>query len=948
MNSFLKETARNIYKNHSDLKELVIVLPNRRAGLFFSQYLNVLIEKPTWMPEIKTIEDVFYDFAGQKPEENLVLIFELYKVYQAVNPHAETFEKFYYWGEMILKDFNDVDQFLVNPTKLYHHLSEIKTLTSDFSFLSEEQIALIQQFWKSFVHQDKAHQTNFLNFWEILDTLYEKYNQHLKINGIAYSGMLYRKVVENLNSIQQTDKHFIFIGFNAFTQTEEILIKHFVAHFKAEIFWDVDEYYLDQNQEAGLFFRQYQRDKVFQPTFPKAFPNQIKNSNKVIHTYAVPLKVNQANLVGSILNNISTNEPLQETAVILPDEQLLFPLIHALPDHAQEINVTMGYPVKNTPIYAFLEAVLELQRYIKVEDDKIKFYHKPVRDILSSPYLKGNFGTFVQNVIALMEKNNQIYLDSDVLVQGGVIFAHIFKRLQVDQVFDYLTELMRLLADIIAEDSIQRNYLFQCFKQLNQLKVIFAQNDQIPIDLEFILRLFRQIFREVKLPFEGEPLKGLQIMGVLESRNLDFKRVIICNMNEESFPPSRGMNSIIPFNLRKAFGLPVQEQNDAIYAYTFYRLLHAADEVHLIYTTSGDQGKANEKSRYIQQLEIESGLTIKENVIYVPLHLQANPPIVIEKTPEVLKGLNKFVLKGEDSSLSALSPSAINAYLDCKLRFYLQYLAELKEKDAVKEEVDALVFGNLAHDSMELLYGNYIKMKERATLYAEDFALLRSYIYPSIEKAIRIQYHLTEEDPLNLSGQMIIVRDLLQQYLGALLHIDEAYAPFTILHLEEAFKAQISINTSEGEKAIALKGIIDRVDQKEGIIRMIDYKSGQDKKDFGGIDSLFDRDTKDRNKAAMQTLFYGLLYQYENPLNTLALKPAIYNLKEIFTEDFDPFLKDKSKDIQEVENYLLVEENFQQGLKKILEEIFDPSMPFDQTEKPEKCKFCSFKEICGR
>jgi hypothetical protein len=949
MNGFLKETAQQIFDQHQELKDLVIVLPNRRAGLFFTQHLQSLVKVPTWMPEVRTIEELFYTLAGQKPEENLTLIFELFKVYQAINPHAEPFDKFYYWGEMILKDFNDVDQFLVNASKLYHHLSEIKALTTDFSFLTEEQIALIQQFWKSFIHQERDHQDKFLSFWEILSVLYTKFQESLQISGMSYSGMLYRRVVEHLNKIQAPHKKFIFVGFNAFTQTEENLIKHYLQNFGAEIIWDVDDYYLDPRQESGLFFRQYKKDKVFGPTFPKEFPNKIRVQQKILKTYATPLKVNQASLVGTILKDLSANENFKETAVILPDEQLLFPLLHALPEQINKINVTMGYPVKNTPVYAFLEAVLELQRFIKIEEGKVKFYHKPVRNILSSPYLKSDqHVAFAQGLVEEMEKQNQIYIDAEALVKGGGIFEHLFKKLNASEIFDYLAELIQQLAALIEEGSIQRSYLFQCFKQLNQLKVIFTNAHEITLSLEFIIRLFRQIFREVKMPFQGEPLEGLQIMGVLESRNLDFKRVVICNMNEQSFPPSGGMNSIIPFNLRKAFGLPVQEQNDAIYAYTFYRLLHAAEEVHLIYTTSGDQGKANEKSRYIQQLEIESGLTIKEEVIYVPLNLQSNHPICISKNQDILNTLQKYVVSHEGESISAFSPSAINTYLDCRLKFYFQYIAGITEKDNVKEEVDAMVFGNLAHSSMELLYQNYMQMKNRNVIHPEDFNLLLAYIFPSIEKAIRKEYHIKDDESLNLNGQLFIVRDLLQKYLEALLNIDKDYAPFSILSLEKLHKAQIPIDINGEQKPIALKGYIDRVDEKNGVIRMIDYKSGQDKKDFNGIESLFERDSKQRNKAAMQTLFYGLLYQYENPSNVAALKPALFNLKEIFADDFSPYLRNKTKEIREVESYLNEQESFENGLRLVLEEIYNLDVPFDQTDNLLKCKYCPFNEICSR
>ncbi len=374
-------------------------------------------------------------------------------------------------------------------------------------------------------------------------------------------------------------------------------------------------------------------------------------------------------------------------------------------------------------------------------------------------------------------------------------------------------------------------------------------------------------------------------MGVLESRNLDFRRVIICTMNEASFPPSSGLNSMIPFNLRRAFGLPVQEQNDAIYAYTFYRLLHSAEEVHMIYTTASDQGKSGEKSRYIQQMMVEMDLDMKEEVIFVPIDQKSPGEITIEKVPEILQILERYTIQQDGTPSVSFSPSALNVYLDCRLKFYLKYIAGIKEKEEVTEEIDAGVFGNLVHYSMENLYLGFIERKKRNVLEPGDFKELKAnWVFPAIEKAIRTNYHLEDAAETKLNGQMAIARDVLQKYITRVLEIDEESAPFRLISLEKGkeYGANLKINTSEGVREIALKGIIDRVDELNGVIRLIDYKSGGDKKEFKDIPSLFDRDNKNRNKAAMQTMFYGLIYQFEHSENTAPLKPAIYNLKEVF------------------------------------------------------------------
>lgn len=954
MHSFLKNTAKEILESGLDFQDITVVLPNRRAGLFFTQHLGSLIQEPTWMPEVKTIEELFCELGGERPADDLTLIFELYKVYQELNPEPETFDRFYFWGEMILKDFNDVDQFMADASKLYHHLSEIKEIESDLSFLNESQIELIKQFWSSFIRQDRDHQEKFLKFWQLLGPLYSAYKASLKVSGLAYSGMIYRKVAESLSEITVPKKKFHFIGFNAFTGTEEALIKHYITEFDAKIYWDIDAYYVeDKVQEAGMFFRDYRKDLVFGPTFPEIIPTHIEDRDARIHTYATPLKVNQANLVGALLEKVPAGESWEETVVILPDEQMLFPILHTLPEQVGKVNVTMGYPVKNAPVYSFLEAVLEMQRFIKVEDGRVLFYHTAVKNLLSSVYLKSVNPGFAEKLLEEMQLLNQIHIPVDRLAKGGSLYQLIFQKLENDRLFPYLTQLMETLAEQLQEEPLQRSYLYQCFKQLTRLKEIFAGQDILSINREFFIRLFRQVFREVKLPFEGEPLLGLQVMGVLESRNLDFKRVIICNMNEDSFPPAGGLNSMIPFNIRKAFGLPVQEQNDSIYAYTFYRLLHSAEEVHMIYTTASDQGKAGEKSRYIQQMAVELGRKMEEEVIFIPIDQQSPEPISIEKDEEVLHLLDKYLLDEHGFSETAFSPSALSVFLDCRLKFYFQYLANIQEKEEVSEEIDAAVFGNLAHLSMEFLYQDFANRKKRTVLEKSDFKELKTnWVFPAIEKAIRKFYHLEGEANTKLNGQMAIARDVLQKYLHQILKIDEESAPFTLISLEKEkrYAAALTINTTSGDQKVALRGIIDRVDEQNGTIRLIDYKSGIDNKNFPDIPSLFDRENKSRNKAAMQTMFYGLIYQETVAGNTAPLKPAIFNLREMFKDDFNPYLqlKEGRKPGVEVNDYLDFEEEYKAGLKSLLEDIYDPDQAFDQTEDLKKCGYCPYQEICGR
>ncbi|WP_288369320.1 PD-(D/E)XK nuclease family protein [uncultured Algoriphagus sp.] len=942
---FLKETAQKLLDSHHRMEELVVVLPNRRAGLFFTRYLGELIDQPVWMPEVKTIEQVFYGLAENTPADDLTLIFELYELYRQIQEEPEDFDRFYFWGELILKDFNDLDQFLAPAKTLYQNLAEIKAFESDLSFLTPEQRDLISQFWLAFAKQNDQEKQKFLRFWQILGRLYEDFQHRLKTAGLAYSGQLYRKVAENLDTIPRPEKQHVFVGFNAFTLAEERLIGFFVKEFGAEIFWDLDQYYLnDKLQEAGLFFRDYHRDSIFGKTFPEEIPDRIRHQRENIHVHSIPLKTNQANLVGKLLEEIPAEEALEETVIILPDEQLLFPVLHYLPPQIDKLNVTMGYPVRNAPVYAFLDAVLDLQRYVKIREERVSFYHKPVTDLLSFPYLLQEDPTHFQELLDKIKGENLLEIPADLLVGQSELAALVFKQVDPSEIFDYLTELITHLALMLQEDEVQRSYLFQAFKQLNRIKEIFQSNHSKALKIDFVLKLFRQIFRELKLPFEGEPLQGLQMMGVLESRNLDFRRVIICDLNEGSFPPGGGINSMIPFNLRRAFGLPVQEQNDAIYAYTFYRLLHRAEEVHLIYTTAADQGKAGEMSRFLQQMQAELGVAAPE-ISMVPVGLTPSKVIEVAKSPQVLNDMEAFLAKSNPEEKNRpLSASALNMYLDCRLKFYFRYVAGLKEREEVVTEIDPSTFGTILHNAVEIIYG-LGEGEDSRKIDPHEIKRLRPQVQTAVDQAIRNFYQLEEGKQMDYSGQLQIAREIFVKYLEAILDYDQENGEFTILGVEKNVPASIPVETKDGTVHFALQGVIDRVDEKDGVVRLIDYKTGKDDKKVLSIASLFDRDEKKRNKAAMQTLLYAYFYQFEQPENRKALKPGIFNIREIYNPEFNPFLQMNG---QEIHDYREVEEEFVSGLSAMLGEILNPEVPFSQTEDEEKCKYCAYKEICGR
>jgi CRISPR/Cas system-associated exonuclease Cas4 (RecB family) len=635
---------------------------------------------------------------------------------------------------------------------------------------------------------------------------------------------------------------------------------------------------------------------------------------------------------------------LEETVIILPDEQLLFPVLHQLPEVITKLNVTMGYPMRNAPIYAFLDAVLDLQRYAKSKEGVVTFYHKPVLDLLAYAYLQSADAGWASEAAHKIQNENWVDVPQELVSKENTLFALVFQKVGSDSLLDYLLEIIQFLAKELQEDPTQKSYLFQAFKQLNRVKEIFRSSGTKELKVEFLLRLFRKLFRDLKLPFEGEPLQGLQIMGVLESRNLDFRRVIICDVNEGSFPPGGGIQSMIPFNLRKAFGLPVQEQNDAIYAYTFYRLLHRAEEVHLIYATAGEQGKSSEMSRFIQQMRVELPIAKPQSVL-VPVNLTPNQPITLEKSPAMLSSLARyFKPAGEGAAEKRFSASALNMYLDCRLRFYLRYVAELKEKEEVVTTIDPMTFGTLLHRGIEILY----EIPEEETFRDIDghtIDRLLPQVPAAVDRAFRELYKKQEGEELLLTGQLQIAREVLTKYIQAVLNYDKKNGDFRVIGLEKELIAHLSIETQEGTKVIELGGVIDRVDMKDGVVRLLDYKTGKDTKKIPSLGSLFDRDDKKRNKAGMQTFLYAFFYQYQNPDNQLPLKPGIMNIKEIYSEDFNPFLQLEESEVTDYRDFA---DGFEEGLRGLLEEIMDPLVPFDQTDDKKKCSYCAYKELCGR
>ncbi|MBK6266923.1 PD-(D/E)XK nuclease family protein [Marivirga sp. S37H4] len=937
--TFLEEIAHKLY---ADLGESIadwqIIFPNRRAGLFFNRALRKLINKPIWAPEVMSIEDFVKQQSDFAVPDQLSLVFSLHEVFQKHAPFKENFEQFYFWGDLLVKDFNDVDHYMADARPLFANLSEWKQMANT-DFLLPEQIALIERFWKSFEAKPKAAQEKFRRNWDILFPVYKDFKARLLSENKAYNGMLYREYTERLKAgkVMITGK-LVFAGFNALTKTEEVIISEAVKQ-GAKVFWDIDAYYAapeQTSQEAGNFFREYKKQSVLANTFPKEMPDRIIKESPQIYVTEVKGNIAQAKFLGQLLQGEALDLP-EKTAIILGDESLLFPVLYALPKEVQKVNVTMGYPLRFASIYQLMHACLQLQKNKRGEKFQLSFNHRDVLKILKHPFVGNILKEAVRYNIDHIEKQNMIRVGlSDLKASEHLLNQLIFKDAS-DNYFSYLKQVLQYVHEEKLE-ATEQEFISEIYKHIQQLEKIVEQF-RLELDINAFIRLFNRIIQSLRVPFSGEPLEGLQIMGVLESRNLDFENVYFLSMSEDNFPGGANTQSFIPYNIRKAYGLPTLEQRDAIYAYLFYRLLQRSKKLHLMYNSDNSGGKGGEPSRYLLQLKYELG--VKTRNVHQQM-LNQNPqaatavPILIEKDDSIWKILNEYCQPGKRK----LSASALKTYFNCRLQFYFRYIAGLKEKEEVSEELDAADFGNILHHVMEDLYKPLLGKK----LSTDEITGLKKNSLALIEKEFHELYG-KEGEKFDFEGRNIIIRDVVKRMVDRILDYDARIAPFTVLEVEEDGKYIVEFPLADN-LSVFLYGTIDRLDQLGESIRVIDYKSGGDEVKFPDVPSLFDRDHPKRNGAAMQTLMYAYLYLKKSGMpEGKSLVPGLYNGKGLFTTDFSEKLK-MGKD--ELTNALPLMDEFEEGLQAVLIELFASPQPFDQTDKIENCQYCEFRTICNR
>ena len=942
---FLSELAHKLLDRHSgDLSSLVILFPSRRARVFFDDALSELSDAPRWQPQWMTIDEIMERASGLMRGDRIRLITELYKVYIKYHPNEE-FDKFYFWGDMLIADFDLIDKYLVDAKQLLRNIEDIKELEADVSYLTPEQLRIIS-FWKSIGDGDSlsSQKQRFLYIWRTLYNIYEDYRERLTSLGFAYTGMMYRRAVENIERGEQVElpnKRFVFAGFNALSECEKRLFKYLAnSKYGAEFYWDYDDFYVaNTSHEAGMFMR----DNIHLfPSVDKISSTNFSDTKKEFRSVACVSNVAQCKYVAKLLESLDPKMLNKRTAIVLTDENMLIPMLHSVPECVEKVNVTMGYPLKNTLAYSLIERLIDLQQHgnTRSSDGVDVFYHADVHGLLSHPYICDALGDEAKKHDSYILTNRILFVENTMFEGDGLLSVIFSKQKDWRGTAKYLLDVVSgLVGSISAADDVDIEYLHIAYDEVAKV-VNSIEKCEFDIPLSVFVSLVRRHLQTVTIPYEGEPLEGVQIMGILETRNVDFENVIILSMNDANFPSDKtGQSSFIPYNLRAAYGIPTPEQHEAMYAYYFYRLIQRAKSVTMLYCSRADDKSTGECSRYIHQLEYESPYAINRLSVGVDLSTEEVAPISVAKGEYERSILEKFITDGG----SALSPTALFRYVECPFKFYLHSVAKLRTQEEISETIDALMFGNILHESMQELYGEFVGMANPMSAIKSKCS--REEVERVVDRKIsELIYHSKESVAERFSGDTILVRDIILKYImRGILRYDTSQSGFTIRGLEDdiAYKYEIS-----NGRHVNLFGRADRIDERaDGTLQIIDYKSGNvPHLEFNGVEGLFRGEATDRISNIFQTLLYSMILHKNHGVESM---PTLYFASKMLGEDYSPNIVDKSGG-EVIENYTSCAEDFERELSAVLEELFDYDKPFVQCEDVDMCKYCDYKSICRR
>ncbi|MDD3108393.1 MAG: PD-(D/E)XK nuclease family protein [Alistipes sp.] len=959
MQGFLAEVASQLYRRYGDaITDRQIVFPNRRAQLFFCEALCEQLHRPLWQPAFPSIGELMERIAGVRTSDRIKLITELYKVYSEF--HTENFDSFYFWGEMLLSDFDQIDKYQIEADKLFANVLDLKELEQDLSYLTPEQVEIILRFWRNFGIGENfsEEQRHFLKIGNSLSAIYRRYRERLTAQGLAYEGMVYRLAADRLKQLDTEawctpDDRFLFIGFNALSACEKELFSALQRSGQAEFFWDYDDYYVTpRDYEAGLFLRDNLR--AYPPSDLTPIGHDHFRKPKEIHVIPTPSDTLQCKYVHHFLQTLldQGEHPDKETAIVLTDESLLLPVLYSIPAALPALNITMGYPLRQTTAYSFVERLIALQHHARIRHSRTEFYHSDVTGLLNHPYIQEHQASQAETLLQQIRQRQMIYIAQEAFPQEGLLHEIFTPTDSWQSLCRYLThalsEVIAHSADLEPSEQAQRREFFTIIVE-HLTRIENALSDAgVEVSVSIFTSLLRRTLQTLRIPYEGEPLAGVQIMGILETRNLDFRNVVVLSMNDDSFPGSRTLsNSFIPYNLRYAYGLPTPQHHEGVYAYYFYRLLQRAERVHLVYCSRSDDKRTGEQSRYITQLEMESSHTLHRHPIQLGVNLSDSAPICIKKDDTILHQLHAFLHGGDRT----LSPTAFYHYIECPLKFYFRSLAGLAPVEEVSEEIDMPLFGTILHRALELLYTPLIG---RPHPQKHLQGLIGS---PAIEQAVRQAInenylHTPEGVDPTYGGNLILVKDVVCKYINrCVLPYDVAQTEtFVVQGLEQRVECEVAFPLGSETLSARFAGKSDRIDLlPHGTWRVVDYKSGSPHGNsnaatvaFHSLEELFGTEIRTRSAAALQTLLYALMICESEHCE---VQPTLYYVRNMQSAHFSPLLHEGNEPIVQFTPYRAA---FLRHLQTTLSQLFDPQIPFTQCDDPATCTYCDFKEICRR
>lgn len=815
MKSFLSHVVSYILENNANISHLTLVVPSKRAGVFLKHELSQQIQKTSFAPDILSIEELVEQISGYTAVTNTELLFEFYTVYKELTPKEaqEPFDSFSKWAQILLQDFNEIDRYLIPQKEIFNYLGAIQEI--NHWSLEKEPTALVK---------------NYLTFWNKLEDYYNALTEKITQKGIAYQGLVYREAVDSLEFYLQKneDKKHYFIGFNALNTAEEKIIQEFLEVGLSEILWDTDHVFFDDPEhDASLFLRRHRYEWNYFKKNNFSWVADNFSSKKNIEIIGVPKNVTQAKHVGEILQKLQhTNESLQDVAVVLGDEQLLIPCLNSLPPEINKLNITMGFPLKEIPLATTFNNLYLLQEHHRNDT----FYYKNIINVLSDTNLRPLFQqedtNLAADIIQYIQTNNIIYVSTELIVKrfpeelqdiAKLLFTYWNDKpkMAIQHCITLIRRLKTTLIEHREQHLLALEYLYRFNEVFNQLQLLTKQHNYIT-DIKSLLTLYKEIISTETLDFKGEPLQGLQIMGMLETRVLDFKTVVLSSVNEGILPSGKSNNSFIPFDLKKQFNLPTYKEKDAIYTYHFYRLLHRAENIYLLYNTEADGLNGGEKSRFLMQLETYAmpNHTISQHVVIPKVPKIENHLQVVQKEANVLERIKEIADKG-------FSPSALTSYIRNPIDFYYQKILGIQEYEAVEETVAANTLGTVVHDTLELLY----KPFEGKNLTVEDIKAM----FKKVEPLVTDNFKKTYGEGNIKRGKNLIIFNVAKRYVTNFLNQErdtlKTGKVLRILQIEQTLQAKVEI--PELNFPVYIGGKVDRVDELDGVMRIIDYKTGK-------------------------------------------------------------------------------------------------------------------------